>query len=322
MKKKLFTWLALALFASKLNAQDPQFSQFYANPLYLNPAFAGTNVCGRLATNFRDQWPQIQGTYVTYSASYDQNINKFGGLGMLVSTDNAGKGVVVTNRVGLMYAFNQPINHDLSFSFAVQADLEQKSLNGANQLFGDRINPKTGPSNIYGEIVPSTKVMYPDFSSGLIVYSKYFQAGFAAHHLLTPNQSFMNGESLLPRKFTAHAGMIIPLYNHGPKYLRQESYISPQIIFQQQKDFREINIGMYMKKGPLTGGLMYRTRDAIIVSVGIQKSNFRFGYSYDVTFSNLGTANVGSHEISMGYLFKCAKNKPNKIRVLPCVGFN
>ena len=33
-------------------AQDPAFSQFYANPLYLNPAFAGTNDCPRANLSF------------------------------------------------------------------------------------------------------------------------------------------------------------------------------------------------------------------------------------------------------------------------------
>ena len=42
VKSKLFTWCAITLTYMKLHAQDPQFSQFYANPIYLNPAFAGT----------------------------------------------------------------------------------------------------------------------------------------------------------------------------------------------------------------------------------------------------------------------------------------
>ena len=71
-QSKLFTWCAITLTCMKLNAQDPKFSQFYANPIYLNPAFAGTNVCGRLHLNIRDQWPAIQGAYAAYSASYDQ----------------------------------------------------------------------------------------------------------------------------------------------------------------------------------------------------------------------------------------------------------
>jgi len=320
MKRKLFTWLAIAMSFTNLMAQDPQFSQFYANPLYLNPAFAGTNICGRLSMNFRDQWPAIQGTYVTYSASYDQHFNNFGGLGFLVTSDNAAKGTIITNRVGLMYAYQQNILQDLSFSVALQLDVEQKNLGTNGQLFGDRIDPKTGPGNIYGEVVPATTITYPDFSAGAVVYGNYYQAGFAAHHLLKPNQSLMNGQSLLPTKFTAHAGLIIPLPENKPRYARSGSYISPQAIYQQQQDFTELNLGFYAKKGPITGGLWYRTRDAIIVSVGIQKNAFRFAYSYDVTLSKLGFSTLGSHELSAGYRFKCV-NKAKKIKYLECPGF-
>ncbi|MBM3453456.1 MAG: type IX secretion system membrane protein PorP/SprF, partial [Bacteroidetes bacterium] len=52
-------------------AQDPTFTQFYANPIYLNPAFAGSHGCARIASNYRNEWPQLTGNYVTYAAAYD-----------------------------------------------------------------------------------------------------------------------------------------------------------------------------------------------------------------------------------------------------------
>ena len=45
--------------SSEAQAQDPQFTQFYANPLYLNPAFAGTARCPRLVMAYRNQWPSL-----------------------------------------------------------------------------------------------------------------------------------------------------------------------------------------------------------------------------------------------------------------------
>ena len=81
-------------------AQDPQFTQFYANPLYLNPAFAGTARCPRVVMNYRNQWPALTGTFVTTSASYDQHVDGLtGGLGLLVTHDQAGKGTLNTTTV-------------------------------------------------------------------------------------------------------------------------------------------------------------------------------------------------------------------------------
>ena len=61
---------------NKLYCQDAEFSQFFSNPLYLNPAFAGTNSCPRLSTNHRAQWTGLPNIFNTTSVSYDQNFDK------------------------------------------------------------------------------------------------------------------------------------------------------------------------------------------------------------------------------------------------------
>ena len=66
--KRLIITCAFLTIQLGANAQDPTFTQFYANPLYLNPAFAGSNGCPRFALNYRNEWPQLTGNYVTYSA--------------------------------------------------------------------------------------------------------------------------------------------------------------------------------------------------------------------------------------------------------------
>src|SRR6185369_12674748 len=89
-----------------LMAQDPQFTQFYANPLYLNPAFAGTARCPRICINYRNQWPNLSGRYVTYSASYDMHVAALGGgIGALVTTDDQAIGTLKTTNASLIYSF-------------------------------------------------------------------------------------------------------------------------------------------------------------------------------------------------------------------------
>jgi hypothetical protein len=46
-----------------VTAQDPQYSQFYAAPLYLNPAFAGATGQNRIGINYRNQWPAIDANF-------------------------------------------------------------------------------------------------------------------------------------------------------------------------------------------------------------------------------------------------------------------
>src|SRR5438045_6315874 len=96
-RRLLLPILLLTVYVSDVKAQDPQFTQFYANPLYLNPAFAGTARCPRICMNYRNQWPNLSGNYVTYSFSGDLHLDPMaGGLGLLITTDDQAHGTLKT----------------------------------------------------------------------------------------------------------------------------------------------------------------------------------------------------------------------------------
>ena len=76
MNFKLLSFLLLFL-PGVLLAQDPGYSQFFANPLHLNPALAGTSELSRTVINYRNQWPAKGNSFTTYSLSYDQLLKKY-----------------------------------------------------------------------------------------------------------------------------------------------------------------------------------------------------------------------------------------------------
>ena len=85
MKKIIFLAL-LSVVSVDVLAQDPTFTQFYANPIYLNPALAGSTGCPRVAMNYRNEWPQLTGNYITYSLAYDSYVKSIsGGLGFIAT---------------------------------------------------------------------------------------------------------------------------------------------------------------------------------------------------------------------------------------------
>lgn len=313
--------VAVALLAAvETIGQDPQFTQFYANPLYLNPAFAGTARCPRVVLNYRNQWPALSGTFVTSSASYDQHIKGIsGGLGFLVTHDQAGKGTLNTTTVSGMYSYLLPVSRKFSMKFGAQATYFQKSLDWNKLTFGDMIDPRRGFIYNTNDVPRGGSVGNADFSAGILGYSDIFFAGFAAHHLTQPNESLIVGTSKLPMKFTAHAGASIPIVKKG-RIGEASTKISPNILYQQQAAFRQINIGLYIDRGPITAGVWYRARDAFIVLIGFHTERFKFGYSYDVTTSKLTTATAGSHEISVQLGFKC-KNRKRPFRQVACPTF-
>lgn len=303
-----------------VHAQDPQFTQFYANPLYLNPAFAGTARCPRVVMNYRNQWPALSGTFVTTSASFDQHVDAVsGGLGLLVMNDQAGRGTLNTTRVSGIYSYQQAISRKFSMKVGFEATYFQKSLDWSKLTFGDQIDPRKGFIYNTNDVPRGGSVGNVDFSAGVLGYSDVFFVGFAAHHLAEPNESLIVGESKLPMKLTGHAGAAIPVGMKG-KYGEAQTKISPNVLYQQQAAFRQLNIGLYVDHGPITAGVWYRTRDAFIALIGFQTEKFKFGYSYDVTTSRLTTATAGSHEISMQLQFNC-KPKKRRFRVVACPTF-
>ena len=85
---KIIFSLCLAFYIKISLCQDAEFTQFYSNPIYLNPAFAGTNNCPRISTNYRSQWTGLPQIFNTTSFSYDQNFRSIdGGIGFMILSD-------------------------------------------------------------------------------------------------------------------------------------------------------------------------------------------------------------------------------------------
>lgn len=317
MKRFTPVVLLLAVFSiTDLLAQDPHFTQFFSNPLYLNPAFAGSHRCPRVSLNYRNQWPNISGTFVTYSASFDTRVDALaGGIGFHVLQDQAGQGTLTTTRFSAIYAYQLAVSRDFSIAVGFQATYGQKKVDWSKLTFGDMVDPKYGFVYNTAEQQNRPSVSYPDFSAGILGYSKRYYFGFSAFHLTQPEEAFIASGSPLPMKFTGEAGAVIPL---DPR--NGNSSISPNIIYQQQQDFRELNLGMYLTRGPIVGGLWYRNADAVVLLIGFQQESIRMGYSYDITVSKLGIVTAGSHELSFQMLFKC-KPKHRRFRTVSCPSF-
>jgi len=298
--------------ATDANSQDPQFSQFFANPLYLNPAFAGTNQCPRMCMNYRNEWPALSGTFVTSSASYDQYVKALeGGIGFVVLSDQAGGGTLNTMSANVLYAYHGELNRYYSIRAGFQAGYIQKHLDWNKLTFGDMIDPRYGFIYDTKETAIRNSQGNLDLSTGLLIYSKKVFGGFALHHLTQPSEGFIDHEKTrLPLKLTVHAGAVIPLDE------TDELRFSPNIIFQRQQDFQQLILGFYLKRGPIYGGLWYRQAernpDSFIIMTGIQMGKVRFGYSYDITLSKLSNYSGGSHELSITAQFPCPKKSPYK----------
>ena len=331
--KQLLTIPALAIFLALFfvtlgteNAQapDPEFTQYFANPLYLNPAFAGTARCPRLTMSYRNQWPAMSGSFVTTAAAYDQHVETLsGGLGFIVMNDQAGRGTLSTTTASGIYSYQQAITRKLSIKAAMQVTYMQKALDWGQLSFGDMIDPRRGFIYESQDKPRGGMVQTVDFSTGFLGFTDKYYFGVAVHHLNEPNESLVVGTSRLPMKYTVHAGATLPLQR---SVTGVESTISPNILYRRQGEMQQMNVGLYVNKGPLVGGIWYRGiiltdyKDAFIVTLGIKTDVVQFGYSYDLTISQLTPSTGGAHEISMTIQFDC-RGKRSKFRTINCPSF-
>ncbi len=288
-------------------AQDPHFSQFYANPLYHNPAFTGTGRAGgpRVILNYRNQWARLRPGYLTYSVSYDQYFDKIGGgLGMQLLYDKAGDANVTLAQASFSYSYYLRLNQELGLLMGVKASVFQRSIDYSKLIFGDQIHPVYGVIYETQENLPCRCVdnsgIRPDFDAGLLLYSTKYYLGLSVSHITQPPFSFLgNPNSILPRRFTLNGGGIISLDREKVA----KRYLSPNLVVHMQDRFLQVLAGLYYVQNFHTVGAWYRQTnpngDAVIFQLGLRKEPVSIGYSYDVTLSDARLAVHGAHEASI-----------------------
>ena len=316
MRALLTTFIAL-LVALTGFAQDAHFTQFYANPIYLNPALAGVRGCPTVTMNYRNQWPGIKDAYTTYSTSFDQYSEKLnGGVGFNILHDRAGSGRLKTTAASAVYAYQYQVSKKVTVKFGGKATFVNKSIDWNQLVFGDMIDAREGviyeTQQSFGE-----PVNYFDFSAGAMVFADYFFGGFVVDHLTQPAEGLLDRYATsLPRKYTLHAGANIPL----GKMWKKDRSISPNIMVTKQNEFTQVNMGLYLRMRELVVGGWYRNNDSFIVLAGVETEKFKFAYSYDVSTSGILRQTLGSHELSYTAYLPC-KKKQKKVRKLYCPVF-
>jgi type IX secretion system PorP/SprF family membrane protein len=308
--------------------QDPTFSQFYANALYLSPSFAGATNEYRFALNYRNQWPAVPGVFHTYSISFDKALTNFNsGIGVLATYDVAGSGNLSTTNIGLLYSYDFNINKEwhirpgVNFKF-YYLGLDIGKLVFNSQITGSGTSPSVTPP-------PFDNVADVDFATSALVYNDRTWAGFTLDHLLKPKTSFYGDESTVPIKLNLYGGAQI--LKKTRLRVKMQEVLSVAMNFQKQGKFYQTDLGLYYFKNPLIFGIWYRgiplvtsqAGDAIIGLIGIKTEQLHIGYSYDFTISNLISSTGGAHEISLVYEFNNLSlgQLKKRIKAIPCPEF-
>jgi type IX secretion system PorP/SprF family membrane protein len=296
-----FCYAFAAIYAEKVFAQDPQFTQFFNTPVYINPAMTGTTEQWRANLLHRSQWLAIDAQYLSTTLSGEFHAPSIrSGFGVLFTHDLVGIDRSLNTSFAGSYSFYIPFR-SWTARLGLQASLFYQSRDFSNLLFVSQVLPNQAPVS---EAFLATDRLYADFAGGAMLYNKTFWLGLAMHHLNSPTIADLStGFAQAPYRYSAHAGA-----NFGFHIMSGMTYLKPAMLFKMQgavKQF-DINTRLSFEKFPLSLGVYYRDmiflggyRDALAFSAGWKVGDFTFTYSYDVTISGLTMASGGTHEISV-----------------------
>ncbi|SHL86950.1 type IX secretion system membrane protein, PorP/SprF family [Chitinophaga jiangningensis] len=294
---------------------DPHFSQYYAYPLWLNPALTGV-IDGDFRVNgdYRNQWANYGKPFSTAGVSIDAATDKNIGVGANVINMSAGdagynylNAMASVSYTGVKFGRTKTSQ----LAFGIQAGLLNRRVDPAKFQTGSQYSPTIGydPSIANGENVTTTSASSFDVGAGTVFFdgnpNHRFNpfVGFAATHLTKPKDPFAAAgtERNLPVRWLFHGGTKIKL--------NEQFSLTPTGLYMRQGNAEEIVAGVYaqMAVNPefdfLLGG-NYRFNDAAIPFVGFHFKSFVLGFSYDANTSNMKRLVNGSQsfEVSLSFI--------------------
>ena len=304
--------VVLAVFANKTYAQvDPHFSQYYANPLWLNPALTGvTDGTYRANVNAKQQWSNLNDGYLTVGASFDAAPIKNLALGGMIINQRAG--AVSYNQLNALASASYRIRFgqagDKIINFGLQAGILNKSIDVSKITLGSQYNPDMGYDGgmMFDEAIAGENFVAPDINSGIMFFdaADYKKVnvflGAAVSHLNRPKDRFIGGNAKIPMRYTAHGGARVKINNLFD--------ITPNALFLRQGNAQEVALGAYAQmmlnaETDLLLGSNYRVDDAAIAFLGFHIKSMVFGVSYDFNTSGLNraTGSRGGLELSISF---------------------
>lgn len=318
LPRSLLTFLGLFLCLAPSAAQDLHYSQFYLNPLHLNPAATGVfQGSWRVGGMYRSQWRTVPVAYETYSVSADWKAIERGksllSFGLLLQNDQAGDANLSWSQGGLNVSAAHALGKTSAISAgfgvaAVQRTVDISHLKFKNQWANDFFDPSLPSQEPFG----ASSGLSPTLSAGLLWH---YQAtgsrtraslGFGASHLNRPVVSLGGIEAArIPLRMAFSA--------EGVYQIREQVDLVAFAAAQTMKSAKEMIIGAGMRQ-ILTNGLANHTSvraslatrwgDAIIPAIQIERNNWLVGISYDWNTSKFDEATDGRGGIEIAVIWR------------------
>ncbi|SFF16141.1 PorP/SprF family type IX secretion system membrane protein [Spirosoma endophyticum] len=326
MRVILTCWF-VSITLSQTWGQDPQFSQYYSAPLYLNPAYAGYTEGTRANVSYRNQWRDA-GSFNTFSASADASYEcgkiRMGSGIILMNDQQSSEVKTLTGGVVLV----PPVIKAETYSVRIGAYIGggQRSYQLGRGVFVDQLTPTgVSPQSNDPLTTASLSTVYFDAGLGGLIDFDYSGLGknkdwigVSVYHLNQPTINVGSTQSYrLPMRINIHVGSqlkmngweLTPVANFRMQSsLRQLdlgtylTYYSPKTTTADSSPTYSLVLGLFYRGIPLSKSLNQVTQDALIGLIGLQNNNLSFNFSYDVTTSKLAGYTGNTFEITLSYI--------------------
>ena len=324
MKKKLYLLAACSFILNTTKAQDSHFSQFDANPFYINPALTGERLTDykgvQVNANFRNQitkFTKSPSSYKNIAVGVDEPINSKFSFGQFLYNNKSATGSF--NTAGLMLSGSYKlidqtadVQGNQNLSVGVQLGVFNKSINPDNFTYDAQYSSSSedGFDRSISSGENFRRESYYNFNLNFGIYyrtttkNKKVTAygGLALYNITQPNKSYLGTYSALPLRFNFHAGLMYAA--------SKQLTIVPQLLYMNQAKATELNIGgliFYKIEGTLYEpiyGLSVRNKDAVIFQLGLRYQGITFRASYDVITNYTKVYRNKGFEFSLAYVFK------------------
>lgn len=279
--------------------QDPMYTQYMNNILSINPAYASVGTTLEVTAISRNQWVGVDGAPVTNSLSVMVPLKNLDtGIGGTFLSDEIGP--IKQTAAYFDYAFKVRMAYRSYLSFGLTAGVNFFNTDYAILDVNDEGDP------ILQEDV--TRKFLPNFGMGAFFYNERFFGGVSVPKLIR-NQIHEQGYS---SQFASKEEMHIFAVAGYVFDLNDDVKFKPYLLGKMVPN-SPISVDLsahFMFYDRLWVGANWRIGDAIgaMTQVFVTKQ-FRVGYAYDVTASDLSSFNKGTHEILLNYVVNLGRRK-------------
>lgn len=322
-----------------LGAQDGQFSQFYANPIYLNPALTGSHTgTYRIMLGYRDQWRgAIDKPFQAQELSGDLKFNlsnrgSFGkgndivAFGMMLYNEQYNEILYHNTQLSLSAAYHKVLdkktNQFISAGFSF--GLAQRGVSYNNVFFEDQFNGVTQFNLPTSEPLPANSLVNSDLSLGLHYTVSpsallSYSMGASLSHIIRQNISFFDRDIITTQSYTPYYLPTKKVVHLSISYqFNRLDALEPRIAYYAQGENQSIVLGTNLKHKisdesedifhigawlRASSGLQTWQPTDMIASVGYGNRGLIIGLSYDVSFRKYTSNILGDRtwEVSISY---------------------